>query len=429
MVRNREGERRVGVVVGTVVLALLATASSAAATTWSYEPLPSPPTSPVPQGQAQPSPEPQSVSCSSESSCTLVGEVPDANYPSSAVLPMAEHYDGSTWTVQALSGPPSHSMDQLDLSQLELAGVSCPRSDFCMAVGSAPWNRNPDNFVERWAGSGWQLRLMPSMDNEQLKAISCTSGKFCLAVTGGFRSEEWNGAGWRSVPRPSTFEPAQYGNAAGFTSVSCVSSTSCTAVGEAWNYENHAPVFSPFAEHWNGRAWELERVPYPAGAPFTSSAYLYGVSCTSTNACTAVGEYVSGRRRTAARTLAERWDGRRWAVQATPTPSLGSVTGTCFASNPGSWGSQPYCRGLSSVSCSSTRTCTAVGEFGLTADAPLAEQWNGRRWSLESTPTPVATNDWELASVSCHSRVRCIAVGDYYTPPYGAGGAFAEERN
>ena len=50
-------------------------------------------------------------------------------------------------------------------------------------------------------------------------------------------------------------------------------------------------------------------------APDGPNAILNGVACTSASACTAVGN------QTLAKTLAERWNGRTWQVQATPNPA------------------------------------------------------------------------------------------------------------
>src|ERR1039458_10698773 len=46
---------------------------------------------------------------------------------------------------------------------------------------------------------------------------------------------------------------------------------------------------------------------------------LSGVSCVSVGACIAVGDMKNGAGTKV--TLAERWNGRRWSVQATPNPA------------------------------------------------------------------------------------------------------------
>ena len=73
-------------------------------------------------------------------------------------------------------------------------------------------------------------------------------------------------------------------------------------------------------------------VPSPSPAMFND---LYGVSCISASACTAVGNSGSG-------TLIESWDGTGWSVVPSPSPSA-----------TGDW--------LSGVSCVSAAACMAVG--------------------------------------------------------------------
>ncbi len=89
------------------------------------------------------------------------------------------------------------------------------------------------------------------------------------------------------------------------------------------------------------------------------------------------------------RTLAEAWNGTRWQILATANPA-----GTAAAS-------------LTSVSCTSTTRCIAVGDHGART---LAEAWNGTRWRILTTPT---FKSGSLTSVSCTSAARCIAVGHH----------------
>ena len=105
-----------------------------------------------------------------------------------------------------------------------------------------------------------------------------------------------------------------------------------------------------------------------------SVARFAGVSCTSASACTAVGS-------TEVATLAERWDGRRWAIQQTPSPGSGAA--------------------LSAVSCAGPAWCMAVGSSGsLGSQTALAELWNGRTWSVRLPVTPPHGHA-RLLGVSC----------------------------
>ena len=70
------------------------------------------------------------------------------------------------------------------------------------------------------------------------------------------------------------------------TSTACPASrrTACTAVGVSGNSSG---VTSTLIESWNGTRWSV--VPSPS--PGTGGNDLYGVSCVSATACTAVGFY------------------------------------------------------------------------------------------------------------------------------------------
>ncbi len=158
----------------------------------------------------------------------------------------------------------------------------------------------------------------------------------------------------------------------------------------------------------------------PAPLPAKRAVLLTGVSCAA-RACTAVGWYytsAAGPRRT----LAERWDGRRWRVQRTAAPD-GVLSGVacpaadaCLAvGDPaqawtgGRWRRIVGGGGLSSVSCVSATWCQAVGSHS-------AARWTGRSWQPERVPVP-AHRVTTLASVSCVSARYCLAVGDTQRPP------------
>jgi hypothetical protein len=124
-------------------------------------------------------------------------------------------------------------------------------------------------------------------------------------------------------------------------------------------------------ETFNGSGWTIQPSADPTGSRGTSPA---DVSCTSTLACTAVGNYVNSSGVGA--TLAQRWNGTKWAVQSTPNP-LGAS---------GSY--------LATVSCTSASACTAVGEYNVgqnpytRSSFTFAEFWNGTTWTRQSTPNP-----------------------------------------
>ncbi|HMK99982.1 MAG TPA: Ig domain-containing protein, partial [Acidimicrobiales bacterium] len=98
--------------------------------------------------------------------------------------------------------------------------------------------------------------------------------------------ESWNGASWfiLSSPNSGTSDNILYG-------VSCVSQTSCTAVGQYSNGTSDQTL----VESWNGfvasnSSWSI--VPSPNSGIYNNS--LSGVSCVSQTSCTAVGDYWNG---------------------------------------------------------------------------------------------------------------------------------------
>lgn len=287
----------------------------------------------------------------------------------------------TTWMIQATVNPTTNS---------GLAGVSCPSTTACTAVGSYNNGSAVEALAERWNGSSWatQTTANPSAQENTLSAVSCASTTVCTAVGMYFSSvgqaltlaERWNGTTWSVQPTPNP--PSTYHS--GFSAVSCPSITICTAVG-FWT--DSFQVEFTLAERWNGTTWTIQSSPALAG-----NAELSGVSCASTTACTSVGSTVNGSNVQV--TLAEKWSKSGWAVQATPNPTGAS--------------------GLNGVSCPSSNTCTAVGQAhkGSNVQYGLAERWGGTSWTIQATP--VFSGNSVLTGVSCPSATACTAVGWRY---------------
>src|SRR5215471_17363247 len=147
--------------------------------------------------------------------------------------------------------------------------------------------------------------------------------------------------GWSVTPSPNPVIPAGQ-----LFWVSCPAANLCMAVG---TYTKASGAGVTLAEQWNGTAWRIQPVPSPPGAAWSA---LFGVSCVSRSACTAVGGSLAGK------ALAERWNGSRWQIQPAPSPAGAFLSG---------------------VTCTSSSACTAVGG---SAAGTLAERWDGTRWSI-----------------------------------------------
>jgi hypothetical protein len=291
------------------------------------------------------------VSCTSAAACTAVGTAVFAR----SQAPLVEHWNGSTWSIQPT--PPTALTAALN-------GVSCTSRRFCVAVGfvfGSPGDTSA--FAERWNGQRWSIQQIPNpKPNPNLSApienslagVSCTSSQFCIAVgvagapeisSGSTLAEGWNGSTWsiQQSQNPSTLTHDDALNA-----VSCTSRSACTAVGPA----DVGQGFSqPDAQRWNGTRWSVQLpTPNPAANLFAMGLSVNGVSCTSKTTCTSVGSFANDAGTTV--TLAERWNGLRWAIQRTPRLEVD----------------------LNGVSCTSAAVCFAVGAG---RRGPQAERFTG----------------------------------------------------
>jgi hypothetical protein len=162
--------------------------------------------------------------------------------------------------------------------------------------------------------------------------------------------------------------------------------------------------------------WRLSAIATGHGV---YSPFISGVSCAAPGACTAVGSWAGSAGPGVPElvvTLAERWDGQRWRVQATPSPG---------SRQPFLPAGHRITNVLGAVACPAIRACFAVGEhFNGQFNIPLAERWDGRRWSLQYMPTPPGDQWLQMAGISCATPRMCMAVGNYSTQL--AGYAFIE---
>jgi hypothetical protein len=229
-----------------------------------------------------------------------------------------------------------------------------------------------------------------------LNALSCHRLSNCWAVGyqgsspsyGGTLIERWNNThhAWRRVASPNPTRAAE----SNLNGVSCVSSSDCMAVG-ASGLAPPVLTVSGLAERWNGRHWAITSVPHPPRHPQTN---LGAVSCRTRTFCMAVGDYVTDTHGAITHALAEKWDGSSWTV----------------VSLPGNFASSD----LEGISCASPTACLAVGSFSRGAFGyPLTEQWNGSVWSLVTPRYGIDSEALDLDGVSCANASDCLAVGRY----------------
>ncbi|HTC59200.1 MAG TPA: VCBS repeat-containing protein, partial [Solirubrobacteraceae bacterium] len=157
---------------------------------------------------------------------------------------------------------------------------------------------------------------------------------------------------------------------------------------------------------WTGEVggWATTPTPDATGAP---NNRLTSVSCASSTFCFATAYEVYNGTSYA---YGESWNGSEWKIQSS---GLEPNAGIQFAG----------------VSCTSSTSCTAVG--GLTESSgnvvTVAYNWNGSKWTHQTTPNATGAPNNRLTSVSCTSSTFCFATA--YEVYNGTSYAYGESWN
>lgn len=355
-----------------------------------------------PQSSGHPGNELSGVSCVGSKFCVAVGTngtgPGNAGNTSGPQIPyfgksetLVQMWTGSEWSTTRSPTPGAKKTVELD-------DVSCTSPVFCVAVGryTPSSGSGADTLVESWEGRSWSQTDSPNaannVDANFLSGVSCVSTSFCVAVG---RSElagsgegpytlieSWDGSAWNQVDSPNP--GGSYGGSQ-LSDVSCLSPTSCTAVGYINAVTNGRPHAMTLVESWDGSTWSQVASPSLVDA---SGATLSGVSCVSATFCVTVGESIDNKQSTYP--LIEGWDGKQWSEV-----DRGGLNG----------GS------LSDVSCDGATACTAVGSDR--SSGTLVDGFDGANWTRLKSPSPGSPGQSSLGGVSCRSGAACTAVGSY----------------
>jgi hypothetical protein len=337
------------------------------------------------------------LSCISAKNCVAVGQ------DLTTYGPLVETWNGTRWAATALPMPGGDDPSSL-------FGVSCATARSCLAVGiysfsisaALSWGAL---LAESWNGRSWTRTRLPDLsgvDRYELSSVSCTTAGDCVATglyelaggrTAGF-AELLSDGKWKAYELPGLVSSAH--NSA-INHVSCMSAVSCVAVGSIGNSTtpDGSPANAAVAEFWDGRNWSEATLATPAGS---KGAWLYGLSCTRSKTCIAVG----GRRLANGKItpLAETWS---------------AATGRWRAAFPAAAGSEPD---LGGVSCVSAGNCLAVGggDEPTAATNSFSDSWNGKTWKYEQFPAPLGggREASDGVQVSCLTAAQCVAIADDY---------------
>ena len=133
------------------------------------------------------------VSCLKANKCTAVGDF----FNGAKVVPLAEGWNGTSWTVQGTHVPNGKVS--------EFSGVSCsttPGHVGCQAVGFVMHNGVSLPLAEGWNGTTWSVNATQAPLNvtrSDLSSVSCFSIVNCMSVgfydageTEAALGEQWN---------------------------------------------------------------------------------------------------------------------------------------------------------------------------------------------------------------------------------------------
>ena len=267
-----------------------------------------------------------------------------------------------------------------------LRALSCGSTEDCVGVAEAGAVVYTSN-----GGRSWSTGLLPRGPLPILDLVSCASAKHCVAMGDlqTFKGEEVlvtnnGGATWSQT---LTY-------AGNLASASCSTADDCLAVGDTGKGGTNGATAAYSVD--GGRSWTTVHVPYAVSA-------LGGVACASKSDCVALGGAYSAYLPVTAFYTTD--GGRSWTAGKSPTEPAGS---DIF---------------ISSVSCSSTTVCAAVGSEEWPATGPdgvvnnidvgIHTDNGGKSWFTSTFASPMSEPHAQpvLVDLSCSSHLSCVAVG------------------
>jgi hypothetical protein len=197
------------------------------------------------------------------------------NYGSGEPSTLVEHWDGTVWSIVSSPNPAGRSA--------YLGGVSAVSGTDIWAVGYSGSSSAPYliPLIEHYDGTSWSIvssPYVPSSRFNQLNGVTAISAKDVWAV--GYQNENangqdvqgliehWNGTKWSLVKSPVA------GDETNLYAITGSSSANVWAVGYL---ENSNLDMLPIIEQWNGSVWKVVSSPDPGNAAqFLGAATVLG---------------------------------------------------------------------------------------------------------------------------------------------------------
>jgi alpha-tubulin suppressor-like RCC1 family protein len=306
----------------------------------------------------------------------------------SGEVPLAEHWNGSTWSKEAVPLPSGATSGELD-------GVDELSPGDVWAVGSTDSSQS-DTLIEHWNGRVWST--VPSPDpGESNTLVSVTGqGPDDVWAAGWFESTggdfiavllaHWNGTAWSMITPPSE-GGIQFGDA-----VTEITPKDIWVVGDTGE--------GTFSARWNGTSWRMVNTPILQTKD--SLNFLTGVSAVSASDIWASGYEGNVNDTLFSQPYMLHWNGSSWTLTELP--------------DAGTEGSS-----LRATVALSASDVWAVGDTDQDDGALLAltEHFNGTGWSISPAAEPgqlAGLPDNTLAAVASPGPGMLEAVGAQESP-------------
>jgi hypothetical protein len=275
------------------------------------------------------------------------------------------------------------------------------------------------------SASAWRVVSTPG--GLDLSSVSCVSSTDCWAV-GNTTIEHYEGSAWTVVSNPT---------GGGLVSVACPAANDCWAVGGVNALGGNA--VAPLIAHYTGGAWAIASGPSVSPVVDNDLVSFRAVTCVSADDCWAVGTDSQDLNGPGggppAQPLIAHYDGAAWELVTAPAAGTDNSTlaGVACATSTDCWAVGTYSGGaliehyagsawtvagggvdglLDAVTCAGPEECWAVGPTGGAAgNQPLVEEYRGSGWAAVSSP-PVAGSSAQFFGVACVAADDCWAVGE-----------------
>jgi len=224
---------------------------------------------------------------------------------------LIEHWNGSIWSVVKSPSPATGNN--------ELFSVSAASASSIWTVGFLTNNTSQtpvdQTLIEHWNGSSWSVMKSPNpgSSSDHLNGVAAVSTSDVWAVGNGKTSsgktliEHWNGSSWSVVTSPSP------GSGGDLRAVAAVSAGNVWAVGY---YSPNSSSIQTLVERWNGTSWQVVK-----SANIGTSPTFSAVAAVSAHDIWAVGSYHNPNSNEFFQTLTEHWNGTKWSIVKSPSPS------------------------------------------------------------------------------------------------------------